>query len=470
MMGIREIPRRGLLLGGLASTVGLTACATPASVQAGATRYADRPAIMAIGDSLYQGVRSLSFTSELALHSPPAQVAGSLNLPMTLPDPPLPILFDLEASLRQGGLINFAARIRDACLNNASYWLNNAVWSRHEAFDNVAIGGAEISSLYTDTFATAWPTVQTLVARIRQNPIPDLAAIGQLWFALNTCFTLNPRRREEQAFKTQLDQVRDRQPKVLLVNIGSNEGLFRAAFLGAFDPQTLNSVAAIPQKMEPLAEQLASLPSAVETIAFNSLVRPRTAPNLMPGSNPRGVYPGDGYFSSYGPWIISEAGTIPGETLRQFDQMTADVNERVRVLMANKLGARFKFVDLYAASTSLDGKHYRDRPLVVHSRTGKALELRNIPLTRQPFGPAEFTGGLAGLDNMHPTVPGYAAIADAVLTALAVQARTDKDRAFLADTLLADIPLFLPVAQLELKQLGAFGAFKKLTQPGVRLA
>ena len=132
MMGIREIPRRGLLVGGLASTVGLTACATPASMQAGAMRYADRPAIMAIGDSLYQGVRSLSFTSELALHSPPAQVAGSLNLPMTLPDPPLPILFDLEASLRQGGLINFAARIRDACLNNASYWLNNAVWSRHD--------------------------------------------------------------------------------------------------------------------------------------------------------------------------------------------------------------------------------------------------------------------------------------------------------------------------------------------------
>ena len=167
--------------------------------------------------------------------------------------------------------------------------------------------------------------------------------------------------------------MRDRQPKVLLVNIGSNEGLFRAAFLGAFDPQTLNSVAAIPQKMEPLAEQLASLPSAVETIAFNSLVRPRTAPNLMPGSNPRGIYPGDGYFSSYGPWIISEAGTIPGETLRQFDQMTAEVNERVRVLMANKLGARFKFVDLYAASTSLDGKHYQNRPLVVHSRSGKAL-------------------------------------------------------------------------------------------------
>jgi lysophospholipase L1-like esterase len=467
-MGTTDIPRRGLVLGALANACGLTSCAMRAPVvQVTPTRYADRPEIMAIGDSLYQGVRSLSFTSNLALHSPPAQVAERLNLPMTVPDPPLPILFDLESELRRGGLVNFAARIRDDCLDNASYWLNSAVWSRNEAFDNVAIGGAEISSLYTDTFATAWPSVQTLVAQIRRNPIPDLAAIGQLWFALDTCFTLNPQRRDEQASKTQLDQVRDRQPKVLLVNIGSNEGLFRAAFLGAFDPQTLNSVAAIPQKMEPLADRLASLPGTVETIAFNSLVRPRTAPNLMPGSNPRGIYPGDGYFSTYGPWIISNAGTIPGDTLRQFDQLIAEVNERVRVLMANKLGARFRFVDLYAASTSLDGKHYRDRAMVVRSRSGRPIELRNIPLTRQLFGPQAFTGGLAGLDNMHPTVPGYAAIADAVLAALGSQARTDKERAFLADTLLADIPLFLPIAQLELKQLGAFGVFKKLTQPGI---
>jgi hypothetical protein len=146
--------------------------------------------------------------------------------------------------------------------------------------------------------------------------VPDLAAIGQLWYSLITCFTLNPRQREEQASKTQIDQVRERQPKLLLVNIGSNEGLFRAAFLGAFDQQTLDSVAAIPKKMEPLADRL--LPATVETIAFNSLVRPRTASNLMPGPNANrgGIYVGDGYYSTYGPWITGTAGSISGDTLK----------------------------------------------------------------------------------------------------------------------------------------------------------
>jgi lysophospholipase L1-like esterase len=452
--------RRGLLLGGLASSLSLAGCAAVRPAIQARRRYAERPAVMAIGDSLYQGVRSLTFTSELAQHSSPLQVAQILGLPMTAPDPPRPILFDLEAGLREGGIANFAARLREICLTNSDEWLGNAPWSASEAFDNVAVGGAGIESLYTDTFATAWPTVQVMVGKIRQNPFPDFAAIGQLWFALNTCFTLNPQRREEQAAKTQVDQVRERRPKLLLVNIGSNEGLFRAGFLGAFDQQTLNSVATIPQKMEPLVEHLAALPSDVETITFNSLVRPRTASNLMPGSNPAGIYPGPDYFSTYGPWIISEKGTISGDTVRHFDDLTKDVNEQVRSLLTAKLGSRLRFVDLYAASTGLDGKHYKDRAMVVRSRSGKMLELRNIPLTLQIVGPQPFTGGLTGLDNMHPTVPGYAAIADAVLASLSVQARTDKDTAFRADSLLNDIPLFLPVAQFELRQLGEFGVFK----------
>jgi GDSL-like Lipase/Acylhydrolase len=460
------IQRRRLLLAGLASSLGLTSCMTAAPITAGASsRYGDRPAVMAIGDSLYQGVRSLTFTAELARHSTPMQVAACLNRPMVAPDPPRPILFDLEAKVRQGGMANFVATARETCLTNANQWLATAPWSGHEAFDNVAVGGAEIASLYSESFGTEWLKVRELVAQIEQKPVPDLAAIGQLWYSLNTCFTLNPRRRDEQASKTQLDQVRERQPKLLLVNIGSNEGLFRAAFLGAFDQSTLDSVAAIPKKMEPLADHLASLPATVETIAFNSLVRPRTASNLMPGPNANraGIYVGDGYYSTYGPWIIGTAGSISGDTLRRFDRLTQDVNGQVRALMERKVGPRLRFVDLYAASTGIDGKHYQDRALLVRSLAGKQLQLRNIPLTRQVIGPQEFTGGLTGLDNMHPTVPGYAAIADAVLAAIAAQARTDKDAAFHADTLLNNIPFFLPVAQFEIRELGRLGVLKNFT-------
>lgn len=64
--------------------------------------------------------------------------------------------------------------------------------------------------------------------------------IGDLWFALNNCYTLNPRHRDEQRGKTQLDQVADRQPQILLINIGSNEGLFMAGFAGDFSDQTID--------------------------------------------------------------------------------------------------------------------------------------------------------------------------------------------------------------------------------------
>src|SRR5690348_14202716 len=191
------IDRRNLLLAGFASSLGLTSCVTAAPITAGVTsRYADRPAVMAIGDSLYQGVRSLSFTADLAQHSPPMQVARALNLPMTAPDPVRPILFELEASLRRGGFLSLGISLRGDSIANAAEWSNIRPWSRNEAFDNVSIGGAEISSLYTDSYTTAWPTAEAMVARITQSLLPDFAAIGQLWFALNTCFTLNPQQRD----------------------------------------------------------------------------------------------------------------------------------------------------------------------------------------------------------------------------------------------------------------------------------
>jgi hypothetical protein len=55
----------------------------------------------------------------------------------------------------------------------------------------------------------------------------------------------------------------------------------------------------------------------------------------------------------------------------------------------------------------------------------------------------DFGGGLTGLDNMHPTVPGYSLIADAVLEAMNINKRTDKNVIFGRDTLLANIPPLL---------------------------
>ena len=115
------------------------------------TKYTDRPAMMAIGDSLYQGVRSLTFGPGMATGSPPAQVAAALNLPFTIPDPPRAIMFNLENIYRSPfPLITVPIDLPRQLLENSWAWRLNTNWSNNEAFDNVAIGGATIDSLYTD--------------------------------------------------------------------------------------------------------------------------------------------------------------------------------------------------------------------------------------------------------------------------------------------------------------------------------
>ena len=87
--------------------------------------------------------------------------------------------------------------------------------------------------------ASAGPERETCRSR---SPAPGPCHHDRdLWFALNNCYTLNPRHRNEQRGKSQLDQVADRQPQILLINIGSNEGLFMAGFAGDFSDQTLRA-------------------------------------------------------------------------------------------------------------------------------------------------------------------------------------------------------------------------------------
>lgn len=49
-------------------------------------RYSDQPDIMAIGDSMYQGIRSFSFLPAMAQHSAPKQIADALGMAMVVPD------------------------------------------------------------------------------------------------------------------------------------------------------------------------------------------------------------------------------------------------------------------------------------------------------------------------------------------------------------------------------------------------
>src|SRR5690349_5401797 len=102
--------------------------------------YDSQPDIMAIGDSMYQGIRSLSFLPSMVQHSTPMQAAAALRMVMVAPDLQQPLLFDLEEELRRGGLLNLVKHIRDRCVDNLRFWPSHQPWSQHEAFDNVTIG------------------------------------------------------------------------------------------------------------------------------------------------------------------------------------------------------------------------------------------------------------------------------------------------------------------------------------------
>ncbi len=454
----RFLSRRNVLRGAVSTAgLGLTGCGSggPAFPKLIPTKYSDRPAMMAIGDSLYQGVRSLTFVPGMASGSPPAQVAATLGLPFTAPNPPRPILFDLEAIYRSP--FPFIAAPFDLgrrVLDNSLRWRLNRIWSEHEAFDNVAIGSAEIASLYTDTYENHWQKFLDKAVEPQVNLMP-YKFIAEMWYSLNVCFTLNPRHRDDQRKTTQIDQVSDRKPRLLLVNIGSNEGLFSAAFQG--DLKTgADTLKVSLTNMDDLARRLAELPREVETIAFNSLIRPRAATNLMPADGVTRLYPGNDYFDAYGPWLFSDKQPIRGADLKEFDEGVKAQNDQVRSMLQMRLGSRLVFVDLYAKTTEYDGKHYQDRVLKVGSRS-----LKNLPLSGTS---ADMGGGLTGLDNMHPSIPGYAIIADAVLEALGKSVRTDKQAAFNKDSLLNGLPPFL--AQRHVEVLGLVDTIRRFGSSG----
>lgn len=418
---------------------------------------ADQPDIMAVGDSMYQGVRSLSFTPKQAPFSPPAQVARALGMRMILPDLQHPLLFDMEVELRHGGVLSLITHIRDVCLQNLAFWEIGKPWSVHAAFDNVAVGGATIDALYTDTYDMHLEELPGLISQLNDHNISTqalAAAIGDLWYTLNYCYTLNPCHLPAQASKTQVQQAIERQPRYLLVNIGSNEGLFMAGFTGDLTVDAASYLS----KVQNLADQLKRMTSRTEKIVFNSLVRPRFIPNLMPGPEHEMEFPGLEYYPAYGPRIYSTQQHISGEQMAAFDGTIRKLNQDAAGILKGTVGDRLIFADLYAEGDAIDGKHYQGGGLMV-SAGGHEKPLNNKPITPLLFG--GYYGGLAGLDNMHPTVPGYAFIADTVLAAFGSAARTDKSAAFTNDTLLTSFAGFPTlIAQMELSLLGTFGAFR----------
>ena len=103
----------------------------------------DRPELMAIGDSIYNGTRSLTTNAELAALAVPAQVARAFGWNFRTPSYPRDVLFDLEDLFRSGRFD--LDGLKQSVLDNAQAWLDQGRWSADDCFDNISIAQTTIA-------------------------------------------------------------------------------------------------------------------------------------------------------------------------------------------------------------------------------------------------------------------------------------------------------------------------------------
>jgi lysophospholipase L1-like esterase len=389
-----------------------------------------RPPVMAIGDSMFNGVRSLTIHDELAAISPVQQFAEAVGLPLTRPVYPRAVLFDLEEMAREG--ITSLFSLQSNVMKNAKAWLTAKPKAKPRFHDNIACAGADWSDLFDRRGGDARAEALAAYAQLRASDNFDLGAAGRLWFSINDAFLLDPNGGTafaDTSQLSQLEQVASRLPERLLVNIGSNEGLFRFGMLGAYDNTDLDFTTCagaqeIVRQARRLGQFLAThLRNDLKFVYFNALIRPRAVPNLAPyhdqdfmANATRKALAGK-YYGEYSTKVALRAPVTPN-AMKAYDQVIKIANEEaVKAIAAELAGTPIKLVpvDLYSAIERYDSKHYGDSRAVEVKKAGKLVKrITNLPFASSLL---KFQGGIAGLDNMHPSAIGYAAMANEMIRA-----------------------------------------------------
>jgi lysophospholipase L1-like esterase len=408
------------------------------------------PEMMAIGDSLYNGVRSLTIDADLAANSVPAQVARAFRWDFVSPDYPRVMLADFEAVFSDtlAGTLNL---IRSATAN-AHAWLADGSWSHHALFHNLSIAQQVVNDVMTAKYADALDVAQQLAS---QGAALPLGRIPTLYQALNTCFVLNPQRKAGDR-RTAVDLLAEAGPKRLLINIGVNDGLWTLLLMG--DASNFKARIDPTAAMTRLAGELRARCGAIEHFYINLFPKPSAIANLMPRTDDEN--PRNGYFQQYLGRLI-QAGGISGTTMREIDVwVDTDLNPRIRAAF-QPLGARAHFVDLYAMTSAYDRKNGIATKSVLVRHGSTQILLDNLPLEILPLVGGRRDGGVFGLDNLHPTVVGYGLIAQAVCDAIVANENLappviNLQSCYDADTLLHNLPPRIALADFVLGMIGAF--------------
>lgn len=395
-----------------------------------------RPQMMAVGDSMYNGVTSLVIDARRADMSTPALVARVLGLAdFRVPSYPRPVVHDLEAELNHDPVTLYRSLRRDL-VANIQEWQKDypkggngraRSLNREVAFDNIAIAQATSNDMLCGTarVSDAW---------WRGNQVSEQNVLKGILFwyqSINTSFLLNPRDLPEFADLSQIAQVRLRKPHRLLVNIGSNDGVWKAAFEGTRPPE--NELNGLVQNMRMLARLI---PVETKFVYINNLVSPSRVPNLRPdGKLLKETCNGQSYYERYETHLTYRTDAngkalglnkISGQTACEFDARIKKTNDDVRAAMLDELQRRkareptaaeiqLVFVDFNGLLNQYDRKHDPKSKALVIDWDGDELELDNRVVYR---GFTHREGGITGFDNMHPTMVMYGRGAEEVANAI----------------------------------------------------
>lgn len=406
------------------------------------------PPLMAIGDSLFNGVRSLTIDAELASWSAPAQLAKALGVPsFASPDYPRNVVINFEKWLTE--ILDIPGVLADLS-SNIAFW-NTQPKSKLAQFDNIAIASTTWSDMTSRTWKTAQAEIEQINHLVAAGQTTYNDNLGQLFFAFNTRFILNPTGDPNTPALTPLEIVAARKPQRLVISIGANDGLWPMAFMSAVSPG-FNKADGVYGPAQVAAAQafiaaLKALPPEVEHIYPNTLPLPSTVPNMMPVDDDFSNKPGPaGFFPQYENRFGFNYGQLTAAQMAVNNQTVIDA----QTFLMGLVGAdpRIHFVPTEQMLLAYDFKtNAAGRQIPVPGD----IELNNLMIdagtdvtTMDDF----WWGGFAGLDGMHPTLVGYNRMAQTILdTILASEpglrptgALPTIAEAFAADTLLTHLP------------------------------
>lgn len=402
----------------------------------------DNPPIMAIGDSLFNGMRSVTVDRTFAARSLPVMVAQAMGWPMSTPDYPRPVLLNLEQELQQissasrlpRNILPILRRMRD----NAASWRD---FSRAGAltFDNLSIAGATV-----ETLTTSWECA----AERRDNMIDSLIAtgtvrgllgvnLGELHRMINSAFVLNPTGAPWLAQTTPMEWIRLRKPKRLLISVGSNHGLIRLSIGNGFQDAMAELEGSLENHKE-LAEQIKELPDEVEHVLITTLLPPSLIANFDPApvqaeAEPgphvsvgdylglmRPQPPGPGqYHAQYRKVLSGQRARINASEMREADEFVIWLNSEIRqrYIQGIENTRKVTFINPEVMRGRFDGKHDASQKLRVGMRQ-YSNEMLRLNLYRRGLNRLA-SGGFFSLDNHHLSELGYTVYANLCLERIA---------------------------------------------------